>query len=263
MRENNYLSIKSLTVDYLHQGEKLRALDGLDLYLDRGKMGVIIGPSGCGKSTLMSVIAGLNTKYQGEVLIDGKTPAGGGETALILQDFGLLPWKTVWENIILGLELRKKTSREMKNAAEAILAKMNLLSLAKRYPAQLSGGQRQRVAIARALVLEPKLLLMDEPFSSLDALTREEIQDFLLEIWEETRLTTLLITHNIEEAVFLGHRIFVMSSCPGRVKTQVENELAGDYSLRGRVEFVKMCSTLRSFLHHGRRENHGAGFSTS
>lgn len=258
MGEDNYLSISSLQVDYLHKGEKVRALDSLDLSLGRGQMGVIIGPSGCGKSTLMSVLAGLNAQYSGEVRIDGKAPSGGGETALILQDFGLLPWKTVWENVILGLQLRRKTPGEIKEAVETVLEKMNLLSLAKRYPAQLSGGQRQRVAIARALVLEPKLLLMDEPFSSLDALTREEIQDFLLEIWQETRLTTLLITHNIEEAVFLGQKIFVMSSCPGCIKEKVENEMAGDDNLRGRVQFVEMCSYLRSFLHSPRRGLRGA-----
>ncbi|MGI6631032.1 MAG: ABC transporter ATP-binding protein [Bacillota bacterium] len=252
----NYLAVSSLGVDYWHQGKKVRALDSVDLTLDRGKMGVVIGPSGCGKSTLMSVLAGLNTKYTGQVLIDGKTPTGGLETALILQDFGLLPWKTVWENIVLGLKIRKKNLSEIKGAAEIILEKMNLIPLAKRYPAQLSGGQRQRVAIARALVLEPKLLLMDEPFSSLDALAREEIQDFLLEIWEETKLTTMLITHSIEEAVFLGQRIFVMSPCPGRIRKQVENPLAGDHSLRGRVQFVEMCSLLRTYLHGGRRETY-------
>lgn len=255
---NSYLSVNSLEVEYTHQGKKVKALDKVDLTLDRGKMGVIIGPSGCGKSTLISVLAGLNTKYSGQVLIDGKKPYGGGETALILQDYGLLPWKTVWDNIILGLELRKKTLREMKSSAEKILEKMNLFPLAKRYPAQLSGGQRQRVAIARALVLQPKLLLMDEPFSSLDALTREEIQDFLLEIWQETGLTTLLITHNIEEAVFLGQRIYVMSSCPGHIEELVENDLAGDHSLRGRVQFVEKCSLLRSLLHGKGRDLHEA-----
>lgn len=259
MMGNSYLFINSLKVDYPHQGEKVRALDSIDLTLDRGKMGVIIGPSGCGKSTLMSVVAGLNSNYSGQVLIDGKKPSAGGETALILQDFGLLPWKTVWENIILGLKLARKTKEEIKTSAEIILEKMNLFPLAKRYPAQLSGGQRQRVAIARALVLEPKLLLMDEPFSSLDALTREEIQDFLLKIWEETKLTTLLITHNIEEAVLLGQRIFVMSPSPGHIEAQIQNDLAGDQSSRGRAQFVEMCSLLRSYLYVGRRELYGTG----
>lgn len=253
----DYLSVKSLHVDYLQKGKTIPALDSVDLTLSQGKTGVIIGPSGCGKSTLFNVLAGLNDRYSGQVLIDGKVPSGGTETALILQEYGLLPWKTVWDNVILGLQLRKKTPREIQIQAETVLHKLGLLTLAKRFPAQLSGGQRQRVAIARALVLEPKLLLMDEPFSSLDALTREEIQDFLLEIWQETRLTILLITHNIEEAVFLGHKIFVMSRCPGRIQQVVENVMAGDCELRGKIPFLEMCSSLRSFLH--RREQYAAG----
>jgi NitT/TauT family transport system ATP-binding protein len=243
-----FLSIKSLKVDYEQKEETVTALESVNLTLPQGKRGVIIGPSGCGKSTLITVLAGLNSKYSGEVLIDGRPPAVGGETAMILQDYGLLPWKTVWDNVVLGLKLRKKTTVEIKKVAETVLEKLGLASLAKRYPAQLSGGQRQRVAIARALVLEPRLLLMDEPFSSLDALTREEIQDFLLKIWEETRLTILLITHNIEEAVFLGQNIFIMSSCPGKVHQEVENGLAGASHLRGKVQFLEMCSFLRSFL---------------
>ena len=183
--QDNFLSIKSLKVDYEQKGEIVTALDSVNLSLPRGKRGVIIGPSGCGKSTLITVLAGLNSNYSGDVQINGKPPVVGGETALILQDFGLLPWKTVWDNVVLGLKLRKKTTAEINIAVETVLKKLGLSSLAKRYPAQLSGGQRQRVAIARALVLEPRLLLMDEPFSSLDALTREEIQDFLLKIWEE------------------------------------------------------------------------------
>ncbi len=254
---NDYLSIKSLKVEYMQNGQALTALESVDLSLPQGKTGVIIGPSGCGKSTLLNVLAGLNPRYSGRVMIDGRTPEGGGETALILQDYGLLPWKTVWDNVILGMQLRKKTHRATKTAAEAVLDKLGLLPMARRYPAQLSGGQRQRVAIARALILDPKLLLMDEPFSSLDALTREEIQDFLLKIWEETQLTILLITHNIEEAVFLGQKIFIMSPCPGKIEQAVDNIMAGDYNLRGRVQFLEMCSFLRSFLH--RRGNYGMG----
>lgn len=255
--KNDYLSVQSLKVEYMQNEQKVTALESVDLSLKEGSTGVIIGPSGCGKSTLLNVLAGLKSDYSGQVLIDGRIPASGGETALILQDYGLLPWKTVWDNVILGLELRKKPVGEIKKAGETALDQLGLLSLAKRYPAQLSGGQRQRVAIARALVLGPKLLLMDEPFSSLDALTREEIQDFLLEIWEKTRLTILLITHNIEEAVFLGQKIFVMSPCPGHIEEELENVMAGDHHLRGRVQFLEMCSYLRSFLH--RRKTYAAG----
>ncbi|WP_420828391.1 ABC transporter ATP-binding protein [Dehalobacterium formicoaceticum] len=249
MKAEHYLEIKDLKVDYLHQGKAVSALAGVHLFLDQGEMGVLIGPSGCGKSTLMTVLAGLNPHYAGKAEIAGKTPVSGGETSLILQDYGLLPWKNVRENVILGLRFRKKSLGEIKQRVESILRKMNLINLAERFPSQLSGGQRQRVAIARSLVLEPKLLLMDEPFSSLDALTREEIQDFLLTIWQETHLTTLLITHNIEEAVFLGQKIFVMSSCPGRILEKVENPLAGNHDLRGKVQFLEMSTYLRSLLH--------------
>lgn len=243
-----YLSIKSLRVDYEQKGASVTALDAVHLSLAQGKRGVIIGPSGCGKSTLINILAGLNSHYSGQVLIGGTPPARGGDTALILQNFGLLPWKTVWDNVALGMKLRKKAAAEIKTTVKTVLEKLGLGSLSKRYPAQLSGGQKQRVAIARALVLEPKLLLMDEPFSSLDALTREEIQDFLLEIWEETRLTTLLITHNIEEAVLLGQKIFIMSPGPGQIQQEVENKLAGAAHLRGEIQFLQMCNYLRSFL---------------
>jgi NitT/TauT family transport system ATP-binding protein len=255
--KDNYVLIESLRVDYRQGKKALTALEAVDLSLPAGKTGVLIGPSGCGKSTLLNILAGLNSRYSGKVLIDGRLPVSGGETALILQDYGLLPWKTVWDNVILGLRLRKKTFRETKAKAEAVLDKLDLLHMTQRFPSQLSGGQRQRVAVARALVLEPKLLLMDEPFSSLDALTREEIQNFLLKIWEETRLTILLVTHNIEEAVFLGQKIFVMSPGPGRIEQELENKMAGDYHLRGQMRFLERCNYLRSLLH--RRDNYGFG----
>ncbi|MDD2499001.1 MAG: ATP-binding cassette domain-containing protein, partial [Desulfitobacteriaceae bacterium] len=177
--EHNYISIKSLKADYRQKKQSVVALESVDLSLPKGQRGVIIGPSGCGKSTLLNVLAGLNQSYTGQVLVDNQSPICGGKTALILQEYGLLPWKTVWDNVILGMELRKKSFPEINEAAQAVLERLGLLSMAKRYPVQLSGGQRQRVAIARALILEPQLLLMDEPFSSLDALSREEIQDFL------------------------------------------------------------------------------------
>lgn len=255
MPVTDYLSIQSLSVQYNQKGKTVKALDSVNLSLPKGQIGVIIGPSGSGKSTLFNVLAGLNERYEGQALIDQKRPSGGGETALILQDYGLLPWKNVWDNVVLGLQLRKKVSQEIQGQTERVLKKLGLSTLAKRFPSQLSGGQRQRVAIARALVLEPKLLLMDEPFSSLDALTREEIQDFVLEIWQETKVTILLITHNIEEAVFLGQKIFVMSPGPGKIIQEMVNPMAGDHDLRGKVQFLEMCNYLRSFLH--RREQVG------
>lgn len=245
----NFLEIDSLNLAYGHGEQATQILDNVNLSLGKGKIGVLIGPSGCGKSTLLSVIAGLNQSYQGQVLIDGRPPAQCQDTALILQDYGLLPWKTVWENVTLGLQIRKFPKGEIKEKAKSILDKLGLYGLIHRYPAQLSGGQRQRIAIARSLVLEPKLLLMDEPFSSLDALTREEMQQLLLEIWQETKLTILLVTHNIEEAVFLGQEIMVMTKLPGTVKEKVENNLAANGSNRGTHQSLELANYLRQCLY--------------
>ena len=241
-----YLDIQSLQVDFLQKNKSHNVLDDVNLQLPQGKIGVLIGPSGCGKSTLLNVLANLNQNYRGRVSINGHTPLEHRGTALILQDYGLLPWKNVWNNIQLGLEIRKIP--ESRGRIEAILKKMGIADLKKRYPAQLSGGQKQRVAITRSLVLGPELLLMDEPFSSLDALNREEMQDILMQIWQETNLTILLITHSIEEAVFLGQKIFVMSACPGTIIKTFDNPIAGDQASRGKVEFLDMCNTLRSYL---------------
>ncbi|NLC77953.1 MAG: ABC transporter ATP-binding protein [Clostridia bacterium] len=246
---NSFLEIASLNLAYRQGNQGVQILNQVSFSLAEGKIGVIIGPSGCGKSTLLNVIAGLNTCYQGSVLIDGLSPREFRDTALILQDYGLLPWKTVWENVTLGLQIRKHPKQEIREKGKMILAKMGLAHLAHRYPAQLSGGQRQRIAIARSLVLEPKLLLMDEPFSSLDALTREEMQHLLLEIWQETGLTILLVTHNIEEAVFLGQEIMVMTNLPGTVKEKVENNLAVNGSHRGTHQSLELANYLRQSLY--------------
>jgi len=244
----DYLHIESLQVDYKQNNNLVPAVKDLSFSLARGHMGVIIGPSGCGKSTLLHVLAGLNKNYRGTVRINGRSPSETAVTALILQEYGLLPWKTVGDNVRLGMQIRKVPKKLRGFKTEEILEKMGLLHLSKRFPSQLSGGQRQRVAIARSLLLEPELLLMDEPFSSLDALTREEMQDLLLKLWQETGLTVLLVTHNIEEAVFLGQKIFIMSQCPGTIIRQMDNPLAGDYAARGKVEFVELADSLRSEL---------------
>lgn len=244
-----FLEISSLNLAYSQGKQSVQVLDNLNLSLEEGKIGVIIGPSGCGKSTLLNVIAGLNTSYRGQVLIDGRPPTQCQDTALILQDYGLLPWKTVWENVTLGLQIRRFPKQEIKEKGKRILGKLDLYSLIDRYPAQLSGGQRQRIAIARSLVLEPKLLLMDEPFSSLDALTREEMQQLLLEIWQETKLTILLVTHNIEEAVFLGQEIMVMTNLPSTVKEKVTNPLAVNGGNRGTHQSLELANYLRQSLY--------------
>ncbi|HHY60287.1 MAG TPA: ABC transporter ATP-binding protein [Clostridia bacterium] len=244
-----FIQVRDLCLSYRQGDLTVPILDKVHLSLPEGKIGVIIGPSGCGKSTLLSILAGLNRQYRGRVLIDNTPPEEFTGTALILQDYGLLPWKTVWENVILGLRIRKRSKKEIEEKGKYILHKLGLYHLIHRYPMQLSGGQRQRIAIARSLVLNPRLLLMDEPFSSLDALTREEMQQLLLEIWQETKLTILLVTHNIEEAVFLGQEILVMTPLPGTVKEQVTNDLATSAGSRGTPGFLELSNYLRELLY--------------
>lgn len=253
----DYLTIKRLQVDYKQNNLIIPAVQDVSLTLPKGSIGVLIGPSGCGKSTLLSVVAGLNPNYRGKVFLQGKRPEECRDVALILQEYGLLPWKTVEENVGLGLMIRKVPKKEIRLRTEEILSSLGLVTLSKRFPAQLSGGQRQRVAIARSLILGPELLLMDEPFSSLDALTREEMQDLVLKLWQESQLTILLITHNIEEAVFLGQKIFVMSQYPGTIRQELNNSMAGDYSARGKVEFLELCASLRASLRPGSELSQG------
>jgi len=244
-----FAQIKSLNVIYDQKGEQVEAVKNASLDIKSGEFGVIIGPSGCGKSTLLYVLSGLLKPQGGEVYIDGQPlTSRRNDTALILQDYGLLPWKTVEQNVALGLLIRGYSKSEAKKQVHEILTELTIDSLAKRFPAQLSGGQRQRVAIARSLALKPRLLLMDEPFSSLDALTRESLQTLLLNIWGKTKLSILLVTHNIEEAVFMGQRIFVMSKNPGTIVKTVDNPMAGDISYRGKKEFYDGCAYLRSLL---------------
>jgi len=247
--EVDMVEVKNLNVVFSGTNGQLEALRNVTFSLPKGSISAIIGPSGCGKSTLLYVLAGLNQVYSGEVLVAGAAPAPGRrETALILQDYGLLPWKTVYENTTLGLAIRGMPSPLRQRKGEAVLRELGLWELRKLYPSQLSGGQRQRVAIARSLTLEPDLLLMDEPFSSLDALTREALQDALLEIWLHGRATVVLVTHSIEEAVFLGQQVVVMSRRPGQIVDLVQNPLAGRLDSRKRPEFHQLATRLREAL---------------
>lgn len=205
----------------------------------------VVGPSGCGKTTLLSMIAGLLRPTSGQLAVAGvpAEPRRPG-TALIMQDYGLLPWKSVRQNAALGLQIRGLPV----DRADQALTEVGLAELASRWPHQLSGGQRQRVAIARSLALEPDLLLMDEPFSALDALSREEMQDLLLRIWQRRRTTMVIVTHSIAEAVYLGQQILVLSPRPGRLVGHFENGAVGDR--RGR-EFHENINAVRDALEKG------------
>ncbi len=243
------IEVNDLSVKYASQQGTVTAIDAVNLQLHRGEIGVLIGPSGCGKSTLLHILAGIKQDYIGQLLYTGMpTDKADLNTALILQDYGLFPWKTVRENIGLGLSIRNKSKSEIAKAIEQVAQQLGISHLMERYPKALSGGQRQRVAIARALALKPDLLLMDEPFSALDALTREELQDLVIALWKEEQMSVLLVTHSIEEAAYLGQQIYVMSPSPGQIIASVRNDYAGEPSFRGKPEFYQLCHELRSYL---------------
>jgi NitT/TauT family transport system ATP-binding protein len=213
----------------------------------------VIGPSGCGKSTLLYLLAGLRRPRAGQILIDGQPLRGPRRaTGLILQDYGLLPWLTARDNVALGLRIRADLPRgRQMELADLWLERLGLTEAAARYPAALSGGQRQRVAIARTLALDPDLLLMDEPFSSLDAITREDLQDLVLSLGVEGRATTVLVTHNIEEAVFLARRILVLPLPPIRETIVLENPGGGRLGYRGEPAYYAKCEEVRRQIERG------------
>ena len=244
------LELKDALLHYTRpEGGLQMVLDHIDLTIEQGERWAVIGPSGCGKSSLLHLLAGLNTPVSGQVLYQNQPlTKPHGEISVILQEYGLFPWKTVEQNVALPLVLQKKPKAETKQRTMELLKQLQLEEHAKKFPAQLSGGQRQRVAIARALIAQPKVLLMDEPFSALDALTRETMQNIVLELCEQENLTLVMVTHNIEEAIFLGQKIAVFSDNSGKLRHVVDNPHSGQQSYRGTAEFYQHCSQLRSWI---------------
>jgi ABC-type nitrate/sulfonate/bicarbonate transport system ATPase subunit len=233
--------------------------------VEKGEAWAVLGPSGCGKSTLLSLLAGLLKPDAGSVWVDGlRLVRPRPHTGLIIQDFGLLPWATVRENAALGLQVRnfygpdgthapREHARDVKPqvVVEPWLQRLGLAEVADQYPARISGGQRQRTAIARTLALQPDVLLMDEPFSSLDALTRTGLQRLTLELWREANLTLVIVTHAIEEAAVLGEHILLLGTQAGKAGSQPEmiaNPGARDPNFRDSGEYQEVCRLLRSRL---------------
>ena len=202
------------------------ALDGVDLEVGDNEFVSLVGTSGCGKSTLLMIVAGLEAQSAGSVTIDGAAVAAPGlDRGVVFQTYTLLPWLTARRNVEFALKAAGKTSAEARDIARDHLALVGLTEFADAFPSELSGGMKQRVAIARALSYRPKMLLMDEPFGALDALTRHHMQELLARIWERHRLTVLFVTHDVEEAVYMSDRVAVMSNRPGRIKTIVPIDL--------------------------------------
>ncbi len=203
-------------------GQILPAIEDISLQIEKGEFCSIIGPSGCGKTTLLRIIAGLEKTTQGEVHFpDGDSGNMAPKVGLIFQEFALLPWRTVQENIEIGLEIKGLSREDRRISALKYIKIIELEGFENKYPKELSGGMKQRVAIARAIICDPKILLMDEPFASLDAQTRYNMQKFLLRLWERTGKTILFVTHNVDEAVFLSKRIIVLSERPGKVLSEL------------------------------------------
>jgi NitT/TauT family transport system ATP-binding protein len=218
MAELPILSIEEVTKNFAFQGSTVTALASADLTIRKGEFICLIGPSGCGKSTLLRMIAGFETATEGKLKMWDKPVSGPGpERGMVFQDYGLFPWLTVSQNIGFGPAARGAGKAEVAKTADRFTAMVGLDRFRDAYPHQLSGGMKQRVAIARVLANDAEVVLMDEPFGALDAMTRENLQAELLEIWAANKLTVLFVTHAIEEAILLADRIVVMSPGPGRI----------------------------------------------
>jgi NitT/TauT family transport system ATP-binding protein len=220
---------------------ELEALRDINLAVDRGEFIALVGPSGCGKTTFLRIVAGLVPASSGEVRLDGRTVrAPGGDRGFVFQTDNLLPWRTVFANTVIGHEIAGRVGAPERRRTLELLKLVGLEGFEHYHPRQLSGGMRQRVNLARALAIDPQVLLMDEPFSSLDAQTREIMQTELMRIWEEGRKTVLFVTHQIDEAVFLSDRVLVFARRPGRLRESVPIELARPrtLALKRTPEFV-------------------------
>jgi len=202
--------------------EQLLVLDRINLNIYPNEFVCIVGASGCGKSTLLNIIAGLLPPSSGKVMINGQELLGpGADRGMVFQNYTLFPWLSVADNIAFGLKLKKISKVQQKEIIRYYLDIIGLTKFANAYPKQLSGGMKQRVAIARALANQPEILLLDEPFGALDSQTKEQMQEFLLDLWDKTHITLLMITHDVEEAIFLSQKVYVMSAHPGRIKSEI------------------------------------------
>lgn len=237
------ITVDAVHLSFAHGGETRKVLDDISFAVEQSDSCAIIGPSGCGKTSLLFLLAGLLRPDSGTI-----NGVGQEQSGMILQNYGLFPWKTVTENIALGLVLRGVAKERIADKVGQLLTEMGLSGFGGHFPGQLSGGMQQRVAMARALAIEPRILFMDEPLSSLDALTRERLQNLIAQVWLQKDITMVLVTHSIEEAVYLGRRIVVLGGRPGRVLHLVDNPEAGSDNYRDSDVFFHRCVQLRQIL---------------
>ena len=243
------VEIQGLSKRYQVGEGEIPALAATSLTIGEGEFVCLLGPSGCGKSTLLKIVAGLIPASGGSVLIDGRQVAGPGpDRAVVFQDYALFPWMTVTDNVEFGLAARGVDVTRRRQISSDLLRVVGLGDFATKYPHHLSGGMKQRVSIARALAVDPVLLLMDEPFGALDAQTRYVMQQELLRIWRAYKKTVLFVTHSIEEALYLGDRVLIMTARPGRIKADIRvpqsrpRDVAGDEFTRLRKQSLDLLS---------------------
>lgn len=234
---------------------EVTALKNINFAIEKEEFVVLVGPSGCGKSTLLNIVGGLMSPTNGTVYFEGtngKKPSLG----IVFQEIALFPWRSVYENVIFGLEERGASKQEQQEKGKHYIEMVGLSGFENAYPKQLSGGMRQRAGIARALAIEPDLLLMDEPFSALDAQTRTIMQEELLTIWNRTKLSTLYVTHNIQEAVYLADRVIVLSRHPGQIKSIIQIDLPkiGRDQEQYRAQFEQYADEIWQLIRHDARE---------
>ncbi|MEV0075198.1 ABC transporter ATP-binding protein [Nocardia neocaledoniensis] len=236
------LALRGVGKQFVVRGaaEKFTAIEDISIEVGAGEFLVLVGPSGSGKSTLLDLLGGLSTPSSGQILLDGAPITGPGlDRGVVFQQYALLPWRTARANIQFGLEAKGVARKQRRAIADHYLELVGLAGFGDRYPHELSGGMKQRVAIARSLAFDPEVLLMDEPFAALDAQTRESLQDELLRIWRATGKTILFITHGIDEAVYLGQRVAVLTSRPGRIKAVIDIDIdrTGEIDVRSSEQF--------------------------
>jgi NitT/TauT family transport system ATP-binding protein len=260
------LAVNGVTLQYKTPRHLVTATYRVNFSVHQGDRYVILGPSGCGKSTLLKAVGGFMSPVEGEITIRGrKIDAPGPDRMMVFQEFEqLMPWKTVFQNVLFPMKVTKKFTREDAIArANSVIEKVGLTKFNDVYPHMLSGGMKMRVAIARAMALEPDILLMDEPFAALDALTRRSMQQELLSLWDQLRFTVMFVTHSIEEAILVGSRVLVLSPHPGRVRAELDTDRL-NYNNIDQVEFGATSKRIHNLLfgekpaHSGAKEGAGA-----
>jgi NitT/TauT family transport system ATP-binding protein len=246
-----HIEVRDLGIRFASRGTSVDAVQGVSVHVQPGEFVSLIGPSGCGKSTLLNAVAGFLEPSSGQALLDGQAIRGpGSDRGVVFQQYSLFPWMTVRRNVEFGLKLKGLSAMECESQARTLLGLAGLLHFENHYPEQLSGGMKQRVGIVRALATSPQVLLMDEPFGALDAQTRVVMQEILTNMWQRLRISVLFITHDIDEAVFLSDRIYVMTARPGRIKSEIVVPLPRPRSpeMTASPQFAAVVRTLRSLI---------------